>query len=278
MPHITHSKREKRSRKRRWIILIHLEKFTLSSDEYYALVTKRELDCGRFIFLDEGKIRFDHVTLSPHGEIIGEVSQQIAVQDRPHRLFFSGTGNSMSILGFPLNVTDVNLVPGCDKQPDGHWAINVARLLNPPPPGTFPINAATNKIAPQLVLEVAVSNETLPILADRDLARYFGPGTGTRSWIGIKVFKSDNVGGVHRWWAGHATRKLVQGVFLDEAEISQESMPRVARNNEPLTQVTNRFFHIDVAILLHPCPVPPNYPATLDINLEEVRELIMSTI
>jgi hypothetical protein len=77
-----------------------LAKFTLSSDEYYALVTRRELERGRFIFLDEGKIIFDHATLSPHGEVIGEVMCQVSIQDRPHRLFISGTATGMFFLGF----------------------------------------------------------------------------------------------------------------------------------------------------------------------------------
>lgn len=70
----------------------------------------------------------------------------------------------------------------------------------------------------------------------------------------------------------------MQEVFLDEAEMSQESMPRVAEYNEPLSQTTGRVFHVDVASLLHPCPVPFNHPATLDIHLKEIRELIMMRI
>jgi hypothetical protein len=136
---------------------------------------------------------------------------------------------------------------------------------------------ATNHIAPQLVLEVEVSNESMPILAERDLARYFGPGTGTRWWIGIKVFKSDT-GGVHRWWAGHAKRAFVQGAFIDEAEFSPESMDRVENNNDPITIATDKVFHVDVATLVHPCALPPNYPPMLDINLEEIRKVIVSWI
>jgi hypothetical protein len=83
------------------------------------------------------EVRFDHATLPRHGGIIGEVIEQIAAQDRPHRLLISGTGDSMSISGFLLIVTDVTLVPSSEKQPDGHWMVNVARLTNPPPPGTF---------------------------------------------------------------------------------------------------------------------------------------------
>jgi hypothetical protein len=83
------------------------------------------------------------------------------------RIDFSNPGqaNSMSFLGL-LIVTDVRLVPTTDQQPDGHFTVNVARLPAPLPLGTFPINMATNQIAPQLVLEVAVSNENMPILVE----------------------------------------------------------------------------------------------------------------
>jgi hypothetical protein len=255
-----------------------LSQFTITSVEFYDLVTSRELERGRFIFLDEGRVKFDEATLPPHGAVIGEVIIQIGIQDRGYKLFIVGTADSMSLLGFTLNITDITLSPNSDKQPDGHWTINVASLPTPPPPGTFAINPATGLIAPQLVLEVAVSDETMPALVGRDLQRYFGPGTGTRSWVGFKIFKSARIGGVHRWWAGHATRRFLQGVFLDEAELSEESMAQVAKNDQAITEPTDKIFHIDVATLIHPCPVPPNYPATLNINLEEIRVLILSVI
>lgn len=40
-----------------------------------------------------------------------------------------------------------------------------------------------------LVLEVALSNESMPQFIDVDLPRYFAAGTGMRCRIGIKVFK-----------------------------------------------------------------------------------------
>jgi hypothetical protein len=170
----------------------------------------------------------------------------------------------------------VNLVPGSDKQPDGHWTVNINRLPNPQQAqGAFAVNAATGLIAPQLVLEVAVSHESMVRLTQVDLDKYFSPGTGTRCWIGVKVFKAATPTGTHRWWAGYALRKRVNGTFIDQPEMSAESMDIVTTNNVPINQATNIVFHIDVATLLDPCQLPANYPATLDINLEEVRQVIV---
>ncbi len=145
-------------------------------------------------------------------------------------------------------------------------------LPNPPPPGTFVVGAGGN-IAPQLVLEVAVSNETMPTLTQTDLARYFVAGTGTRWWVGIKVFK--NPGGTNRWWAGHASRRFTHGQFQNAADFSPESMPIVQSYNIDLNAPTQLVFHITVATLIHPCQPPANYPATLDIDLENIRQLIV---
>jgi hypothetical protein len=109
-----------------------------------------------------------------------------------------------------------------------------------------------------------VFNETMPTLVETDLNRYFTQCMRPSSWTGIEIFKCDTAGGVCRW-AGHVSRKVAQGTFLDEAELLDESMPWVAKNNEPVTQPTNRVFHINVAILLHPCPPPLNYPLTASL-------------
>ena len=150
---------------------------------------------------------------------------------------------------------------------------NLQPGLNP-----FPVNAATGELVPQLVLEVAVSNESMPILIDTDLVNYFAPGTGTRAWIGVKIFKSSSSNGTYCWWAGWARRKMVNGQFVNQPESSLESMPRVNTHNVPIMQPTNLVFHIDVITLLHPCQPPANYPPTIDINLEDVRQVMLRHI
>ena len=73
-----------------------LSKYTLTSREYYALVTDRELPSGRYIYLDDGKIIFDEWTMPPHAEVIVEIVEQIAAQNRPTKLFQGGTDGNLS--------------------------------------------------------------------------------------------------------------------------------------------------------------------------------------
>ena len=69
-----------------------LEEFTLDADQFSRLVTARELPKSRYIYLDEGKIKFDEWTKPPHAEVISEILGQTFVQDLPFRLFDGGTG------------------------------------------------------------------------------------------------------------------------------------------------------------------------------------------
>jgi hypothetical protein len=138
----------------------------------------------------------------------------------------------------------------------------------------FPINRVDGFLAPQLVMEVAVSNETMPILAGADLDRYFAAGTGTRAWIGIKVWRSAVNGGTHRWWAGHAARRMVNGVFQNGWVMDPQPMTVVAHHNQDLSIPTNIIFNVDVQNLIHPCLPPAGYPATLDLDLELIRRVI----
>lgn len=78
------------------------------------------------------------------------------------------------------------------------------------------------------------------------------------------------------WWCGCARRACgANNQFLDAPVMSNESMPILATHNVSILQVTHLVFHIDVATLLDPLAPPfrPNtYPATLDINLERIRQ------
>ena len=151
--------------------------------------------------------------------------------------------------------------------------LNPQQLQNP-----FPINLASNSIAPQLVFEVAVHNESIPTLTGTDLSRYFGLGTGTRAWIGIKIFKNSDPNGTHRWWCGWAKRMVVNGQFVDLAEMSNESWPIVPNYNVDLNLPTNTVFHIDVALLVAPLQPPQGYPPTLNLDLEVIRQLIIESL
>jgi hypothetical protein len=159
--------------------------------------------------------------------------------------------------------------------------VRANRLPVPPLPGAFAVDASSGFLSPQLVVEVAVSHESLRTLRVADLNRYFYAGTGTRAWVGIKLLKNNpvvNPTGVHRWWVGWAKRRMINGAFVDEGELQAESMPVVDTYNVELSLPTNLIFHIDVGTLLWPCAVPPNYPLTFDINIEEIRQLILEYV
>lgn len=119
----------------------------------------------------------------------------------------------------------------------------------------------------------------MPTLTGVDLQRYFAAGTGTRAWIGLKIFcDSRNNPPNHKWWSGWAHRdRAPNGAFLDSATLHPESMPIVATNNAPLANATNPplTFNLDVAMIIHPMPIPQNYPAILSIDMEEIRELAL---
>ena len=153
--------------------------------------------------------------------------------------------------------------------------MHIGPLPNPPPPGTFVVGAGGN-ITSQLVLEVAVSNDIILTFPETDLARYFAAHTGTRWWIGMKVFK--NPGRTARWWAGHASRRQINGQFQNVTDINPESMPTVHTNNVDLNIPTELGFHINVSTLIHPYALPPNYPAMFEIDLENIRQLIVSLL
>jgi hypothetical protein len=169
------------------------------------------------------------------------------------------------------------LIPGHDKQPDAHWTINPEKLPNQQQQiNTLAINPADGDIAPQLVFEVAVHNDTMPQLTQTDLNNYFAPGTGTRAWVGIKVWVH-TTNNHHTWWAGWATRaKDANGQWVDQALFMPGSMPILSTHNasiyDPVPQLV---FPIDVDELIHPCQRPVPSPRYLNINLERIRLLIV---
>jgi hypothetical protein len=254
-----------------------LESVNVTEEEFRHLVVDRELEVGRYISLLDDKIAFDECTKSPHGEIIMEIAVQIGAQERAAgELFIGGTGNRITLSIYGLH-KDITLTPGnSSKAPDGHWQLDRARI---PPQflNSFALNPYGGLIAPGLVLEVEVANESMPVFTPIDLGRYFAAGTGTRVWLGVKVFcDSRNNPPTHRWWCGWATRDQGQnGVFLNSATLHPESMPIVTSHNTPLTTPTNPplIFHIDVSFLIDPMPIPQGYPAILDVNMESIRRL-----
>jgi hypothetical protein len=63
-------------------ILEEIEKFTLTSEEFKTLVSAKEDPRLQHVYMDRGKVRFNYYTLTPHGDVIMEVGNQISSQDQ----------------------------------------------------------------------------------------------------------------------------------------------------------------------------------------------------
>ena len=68
-------------------LLERLELFTISRREYYEYIAKRE-DQLRHVYLQNGKIKFDTFTQSPHGTAIRSIQTQI-MRQLPDNIFIA---------------------------------------------------------------------------------------------------------------------------------------------------------------------------------------------
>src|SRR5436309_2371934 len=62
-------------------LLTKLNNFTVDNDTFLALDKAKERVGGRYLYLEDGKIRLDTYTQPPHAEVIGEILRQITIQD-----------------------------------------------------------------------------------------------------------------------------------------------------------------------------------------------------
>ena len=74
--------------------LAKLESFRVDTDTFLRMTRVKELDGGRYIYLEDGKIKFYTFTLPPHAEVIGRVLRQVSRQDTAD-LFIDGSGGGM---------------------------------------------------------------------------------------------------------------------------------------------------------------------------------------
>ena len=69
-------------------------------------------------------------------------------------------------------------------------------------------------------------------------------GTGTRHWVGFKVWKS-STGGPMQWWVGHAYRYMVNGIFqnsIDKRLIHQINLIKIFLLKH--FKLTTKLFHV----------------------------------
>jgi len=190
-----------------------IEAVELTNDEYLLVFCNRETPEARAIELIDGRIHFREYILPSHGAVSGNVSRQLVRQD-PQDIFQCSSGVGTVFFAY---FTDNEGIPlgNSNKQPDAMFSIVLANLPNGGAGHTFQQFPNGAMLFPVICFEIAICNETLPRLFG-DLGRYFQAGTGTRYWMGIKVFKNDPPE-VIRWWAGHALRDQdpQTNMFLD---------------------------------------------------------------
>ena len=207
----------------------------------------------RYISLLDGKIIFHELPNPPHGEVIGKV---LAIVRR-----------QIDQQTFQECVDNDCRLGNSKTRPDASFRLR-NRLIPNPRPAWIKVqpNSAYNLAFPSIVIEVAVNNESPAIL--RDFAqRYFAASTSVRLWIGVKIWLAGN-----RFWVGWGERRPNgRGCRIT----STMAWPP---NAWSIATPVNLVYQIPIATVYGPgIPVPANAPATLDINVEEIRQEIIDT-
>jgi hypothetical protein len=138
------------------------------------------------------------------------------------------------------------------------------------------MNQTDGSIAPGFVFEIAVANETMPMLSQPDVARYFQPNTGVRFWMGVKVWKHDKG---DRWWVGSASRDYLAGTWRNSYRLHIHPFFPIVQTHNRLVSlpVPGQVINIPVNDLVHPLPLPAGCPALFTIDLESLREIILES-
>lgn len=156
---------------------------------------------------------------------------------------------------------DIRMYAGAIKRPDSSYLIRPRALPDPPPDW---IKFLQDDVPyPNVVVEVAVNNEG-PTQLKADCHRYFSSSTSVCVWIGIKVWVAGR-----KFWVGWAER----APSGNRATI--HSNMRFPPHHHPVNTPTNLVYHIPMQTIYgNGIPTPPNSPATLDIDCDEIRSII----
>jgi len=117
------------------------------------------------------------------------------------------------------------------------------------------------------VLEVAINNESPRQLIDY-ANKYFSALSSVRVWIAVKVWLAGK-----KFWVGWGERAPAgTGVTL------HTTMAWPPDHSDIATPV-NTVYNIPMQLIYGPdIQIPPNAPPTLDINVEEIRALIVALL
>jgi hypothetical protein len=157
------------------------------------------------------------------------------------------------------------------KQPEWSWDIR-SSLIPPDLVPALPVDPFRGYVLPGLAIEVAAYS---PPIIEFDTVGYFAAGTGTRTWIGVKIFIDESGAGQHRWYCAQMDRDfdVVNNRFLDSGTVQPGSF--ASENELVSTPIPGQKFQIDVARLIHPIPLPPTQPAYFFVDLEDFRILVL---
>lgn len=113
------------------------------------------------------------------------------------------------------------------------------------------------------MVEVAVNHEGPRKLRD-DCHRYFSNETSICIWIGIKVWVAGR-----KFWVGWGERSLTGNRALIHNNM------QFPPHHHPVNTPVNLIYHIPMQTVYgNGVPIPPNSPATLDIDCDEIRGII----
>jgi len=228
---------------------------TLISMDLFDKLTLGKRYQGRIALID-GRIRFDEIPLSPHGQVIGYLAVSIS-----NSVGFMLPG---AIL-MPCSDNDIVLTPNRKKRPGASWGLRRHLLPNPPPPW-LQFDAAGLPTA-NVVLEVAVEHES-PDTLMTDCQAYFGPNTSTTLWIGIKIWLAGQ-----KFWVGYAER---QANGIGAMVHSQMSW---VPNHTSFLIPTNITYQIPMQTVYgQGIAIPAGVPQTLDIDVEMIRLRIVESV
>jgi len=116
---------------------------------------------------------------------------------------------------------------------------------------------------PTIVVEVSVNNESLPKLLDY-ADEYFSATSSTSVWIGVKVWVMSK-----KFWVGWGERAPAEiGATI---HTTMDGPPR----HSPINIPVNTVYNIPMTLIYGTgIPTPPDGFPTLDINVEEIRQVI----
>ena len=151
------------------------------------------------------------------------------------------------------------------KRPDYSWQIRKPRIPNPPPPWMKFLPDGLPY--PNIVVEVAVNNERRKELIDY-ANQYFSALSSVRVWIAVKVWLQGK-----KFWVGWGERAPT-GVGA-----TIHSTMLWPPDHSDITVPVNTIYNIPMALIYGTgIPIPPNAPPTLDINVEEIRQVLMEIL